>query len=197
MKQKDNIPIISWIKITDYMHSWLQDELGGVRIRDQRMVSLQYLPGAKNVLRMETENDMQEHSIIVKSMSDRRMNCVRASISFDPNITKQLYNITAEDIKLFLPIESPKMCVNEYGAIRPWTHDICMGRVMATKMQHIVREAFWTAVGTFAKEYAIEHSNEHYAQVEMIEAFCDKTSTQKQYVETIRREWQRRCKRSI
>ena len=61
MEKSYKVPPIVWLRVTDYMHGWLQYELGGdARVRDQRVVCVQHLPGAREVLRMETVDDMVE-----------------------------------------------------------------------------------------------------------------------------------------
>ena len=41
-------PPIVWLKMTDYIHGWLQHELGGAAmVGDQRVVCVQDLPGAR------------------------------------------------------------------------------------------------------------------------------------------------------
>lgn len=177
------------------MHGWLQEELGGIMVREQRVVSVQHLSGAREVLRMQTTNDTIEVKHIEKSMSATRMNCVRAGLSLDAHATEQLYGITTEQINLFIPIECPKMCMTPNGVLRPWTLDVCMGKEQATRMQQVIREAFWARVAEFNKEYAVQQNGEHYPAVEMIEEFCHQTKTPEMYVEAMRREWQRRCKR--
>ena len=52
-------PVVTWLKVTDYMHGWLQRELGGgAMIGGKRVVSLGHLDGAHDVLRMETADDV-------------------------------------------------------------------------------------------------------------------------------------------
>lgn len=196
MERKYRIPTITWLKVTDYMHGWLQEELGGgARVCDQKVVSVQHLKGAREVLRMETVNDMTDPKPVEKSMSGTRMNCVRAGLALDAHATEQLYGVTKEQARLFVPIECPKMCMTTNGVLRPWTLDVCMGKSQATKMQQILREAFWQEVAEFDEEYALQQGGEHYPAVEMIEAFCTQTNTPDLYVEAMRREWQRRQKR--
>lgn len=196
MERKYKTPPITWLKVTDYMHGWLQEELGGgARIRDQRVVSVQHMLGAREILKMETVDDMMEPNPVKKSMSGTRMNCILAGLALDQQATEHLYGITKEQVKLFVPIECPKMCMTKNGVLRPWTLDICMGMDQSTKMQHVIREAFWNAVKEFNVEYSIKNDGKYYPSVEMIEAFCCHTNTPDVHVEAMRREWQRRCKR--
>lgn len=195
MRQITNIPAITWLKITDYQHGWLQNEFGGIEVHNQRVVSVQHIRGAKEIMRMEAISDVAERKPIEKSMSDTRMNCLLVGMKLDANTTEQLYGIPENQIELFVPIECPRMCMTKCGVLRPWTLDVCMSREQATKLQQLIREEFWGAVTLFSKEYAIQQKGEYYPQVEMIEAFCDLTNTPSIYVETIRREWQRRLKR--
>lgn len=196
LKASNKLPTVTWLRVTDYMHGWLQEELGGISIREQRVLSVQHLKGAKEVMRMPTVDDIMEAKPVDKSMSVTRMNCVLTGMDLDAHVTEQLYGINREQIKQFVPIECPKMCITKNGVLRPWTPDVRMSREQATKMQQVIRDAFWQSVADFNTEYAIQQDGEHYPVVEMIEEFCMKTNTPALHVEALRREWQRRCKRT-
>jgi len=189
-------PPIVWLKVTDYMHAWLQYELGGgARIRDQRVVSVQHIPGARAVLRMETEEDIMEPRRVLNAMSGTRHNCLVCGLDLDPAVIEQTYGMTAATMKLFVPIEAPKMCLTKHGVLRPWTLDICLGKEQASAMQRLLRGEFWKAVDAFNLRYARKMEGRKYPQVDMIEAFCQETGTPDIYVDAMRREWQRRVKR--
>lgn len=191
------MPAICWLKVTDYMHGWLQYELGAdIRIKKQRVVCVQHLPGAREILRMETVEEMLDPKPIGAAMSATLRNCLTAGITLDPDVVEKMYGATKELMALFLPIECPKMCLTKYGVLRPWTMDVCFSRKQVTALQRLLRDEFWKAVGEFAEEYAQKHVGERYAQVDMVEEFCSKTATPGMYVDTIRREWQRRVKRT-
>lgn len=197
MSEKNyKIPAIVWLKMTDYTHGWLQFELGGgARVKNQRVVCVQHLPGARRVLRMEAVEDMMERKPIGNAMSATRKLCMEAGLEIDPDTMEKEYGVTQERLELFVPVECPKMCMTKHGVLRPWTLDVCFGKEQATAMQALLRAEFWKAVEEFDREYAQSMDGEKYPAVEMIEAFCAKTETPDLYVEAMRREWQRRCKR--
>jgi len=60
----------------------------------------------------------------------------------------------------------------------------------------LLRETFWQGVAEYNHEYARRQEGRKYAAVDMIEAFCRDTETSDLYVDALRREWQRRCKRA-
>ena len=189
-------PPIVWLKMTDYIHGWLQHELGGAAmVGDQRVVCVQDLPGARDVLRMETLEDMMEPGKTANAMSDTRKNCLCAGMALDPAVVERQYGITQEAMKLFVPVECPKRRMTKNGVLRPWTLDTCLGKEQASALQRLLRGEFWKAVDTFNLGYARKMGGRKYPQVDMIEAFCQETGTPDLYVETIRREWQRRVKR--
>ena len=190
------LPPIVWLRVTDYMHGWLQWELGGgTRIRDQKVVSVQHLPGAKAVMMMETMYDMMEKKPVGNAMSGTRKNCIMAGLDIDEDAMRQEYGVTRDSMKLFVPIECPRLCMTQRGVLRPWTLDVCLGKSQANALQRLLRQAFWEGVDEFDRRYAAKMEGRKYYAVDMIEAFCEETDTPDLYVETIRREWQRRQKR--
>ena len=194
--REGNQPAMAWLRVTDYIHGWLERELGGeVMAHGRRVVSLQHLPGAKAAFRMQAAEDTMEPVKVKDSMSVTRRNCIEAGMTLDAEATAELYGVTREELALFVPVECPKVCLTRLGVIRPWTWDVSFGRQQATKLQGIVREAFWTAVTDFDQEYVEEQGGRRYAAKEMIEAFCKETRTPSYHVDAIRREWQRRKKR--
>ena len=198
MKEKNYpIPPIVWLKVTDYMHAWLQRELGGgARVKDQRVVCLQHLPGAREILRMETVSDIELGVMkIGNAMSGNRKNMLAAGMVIDAGVIKEDYGMTPELMNLFVPIECPKLCLTKYGVLRPWTLDVNMSHEQASAMQRLIRQTFWQAVEDYNTAYAMKMDGRKYPAIDMIEDFCDITKTPDEYVETIRREWQRRVKR--
>ena len=196
MEKTYKIPSIVWLKVTDFMHGWLEYELGGaVRVREQRVLSVQHLPGAREVLRMETVEDMMEKKASGNAMSATRKNCIEAGLDIDAATMEREYHVTREMLRLFMPIECPKMCLTKNGVLRPWTLDVCFGVKQATALQKLLRREFWNAVEEFDEKYQQEQGGRYYPAIEMIEEFCAETKTPDLYVEAIRREWQRRVKR--
>lgn len=197
MEKSYKVPPIVWLRVTDYMHGWLQYELGGdARVRDQRVVCVQHLPGAREVLRMETVDDMVEIKPVGNAMSATRRNCITAGLDLDPQVVERLYGMTREALALFVPVECPRMCLTGNGVLRPWTLDVCLGKEQASAMQRLLRQAFWDAVEDFDREYAARMNGRKYPAVDMIEDFCARTGTPDLYVMAMRREWQRRVKRA-
>ena len=196
MEKNYKLPPITWLKVTDFIHCWLQSELGGaLRVMDQKVVSIQHLDGARDVLMMETDEDMLGIKKVDRSMSATLKNCIETGLSLDPSMIEATYGVTREMLKLFVPIECPKMCLTKGGVMRPWVPTVNFGRQQAAALQQLLRDEFWKAVEAYSREYAMKQGGNHYAQVKMIEAFCRETKTPDLHVEALRREWQRRCKR--
>jgi len=196
MDQKNyKLPQVAWLKVTDYMHGWLQHELGcGAKIGDQRVVCLQHLPGAKEALRMETDEDLMDVRPVGNAMSASRRNCVNIGLAMDQRAMEQFYGVTAEQLKLFVPVECPKRCLTKYGVLRDWTNDVSFGREQASALQRVVRAGYWEAVGEFNAEYARLHGKK-FPAIEMVEAWCRETGTSEVHAEAIKREWNRRVAR--
>ena len=194
-KKTYKTPPIAWLKVTDYMHGWLQHELGsGAMIRDQRVVCLQHLPGIKEVMRMESAEDSAENKLVCNSMSAIRKNCVFAGVGLDSKMIEREYGLNEKMLELFVPIECSKNCMTKEGVLRPWNLNVAFGKEQATALQRLIRQAFWDAVEEYNVEYASKQDGK-YPAVEMIESFCIETHTPDIYAEVIRREWQRRVQR--
>lgn len=192
-KKTYGAPPIVWLKVTDFMHGWLQRELGGeARIGEQHVISIHHLPGARDIFRMQILEDMMEKRPPGNAMSGTRKNCFCAGLSIDPEVMEREYGVTKELMAQFVPIECPKMCMTRNGVLRPWTLDICFGKEQATAFQRLLRKEFWNAVEEFDREYAAGLKGRKYPAIEMVEEFCRRTKTPDLYAQAIRREWQRR-----
>lgn len=190
------LPAIVWLRVTDYMHGWIQYELGGgARVKDQKVVCTFDLPGAREVLRMETQEEMLDPRPVGNSMSDTWKNCIEAGLALDGAVTERLYGITTKKMKLFVPVECPRRCMTKNGVLRPWTLNVNFGKRQARMMQDLLRNEFWKAVAEFDRRYAARMGGRKYPAVDMIEDFCRETGTPDLYAEAMRREWQRRVKR--
>ena len=200
------MPVVVWLKVTDYMHGWLQKELvGGTRIGGKRVVSLQHLDGARDVLRLETCNDVtgdgdgEEVEMVPDvqelSMSMNRWSCIDAGLSLDPKAVERHYGIGREDLALFVPVECPRTCLTPDGVLRPWTSDRCFGRQQANELLKILRKAFWRGVADFDREYASRQDGDDYPAIDMIEAFCREMNTSDLHADALRREWMRQRKK--
>lgn len=188
--------MVVWLKMTDYMHGWLQHELGcALMIKEQHVVCVQHLEGARDVFRMESSEEELKSGPIGISISCIRKNCIDAGMDIDQETVEKAYGVSKKDLKLFVPIECPKMCMTVSGVLRPWTEEVNFGQHQATALQKLLRGEFWKAVESFDKSYAAKMDGKKYPAVNMIEAFCAETKTSDEYVEYIRREWQRRQKR--
>lgn len=188
------LPAIVWLKVTDYMHGWLQYELGGsIRMGDKKVISVQHLPGAREILRMETE--MEVRKPVGLAVSATWWNCIEAGMTIDRETVERVFGLTREDLEMFEPVECPKICLTKGGVLRPWTNDVCFSKRQASAMQQLLRDTFWQAVEQFDRSYAQKMDGKKYPAVDMIEAFCAETKTPDLYVAAIRREWQRRQKR--
>lgn len=204
MSEKNyKLPVVTWLKVTDYMHGWLQKELGGsVRTGGKLVICLQ-IPDRereiRDVFRMETSDDMAAAGRAggcENTLSATRRNCIVAGMELDETTVERMYGITREELDLYVPIECPKVCLTRDGVLRPWTNDTCFGQRQATAMQRLLREAFWQGVADYNNEYARKLGGEKYAAIDMIEAFCADTGTSELCAQAMRREWQRRVKRS-
>lgn len=197
MERTGKMPVVIWLKVTDYMQSWLQKELGCAHwIKDQRVICVQHLPGAKDTMMMETLDDVATPVPVSIVMSAVRMNIITAGMELDPEVIARDYSLTAESLDGFMPIECPKMCLTQAGVLRPWTLSISMTVKQAMQLQKVLREAFWEAVAAFDAKYAEQAGNNRYPAKEMLEAFCQETGTSDVHVDAMRREWQRRSKKS-
>ena len=190
------LPQVAWLKVTDYMHGWLQRELGGAaKIGEQRVVCLQHLPGAREALRMETDEDLMDVKPVGNAMSATRRNLVNLGIAFDKEVMEAFYGVTAEQLKLFVPIECPDRCMTKYGVLREWTNEVSFGHKQAGALQQVVRAGYWEAVGEFNAEFARRLGRNDYTSIEMVEAWCKETGTSEVHAEAIKREWNRRVAR--
>lgn len=189
-------PAICWLRITDFIQGWVQHELGGgAQVKDYRVVSIQHLPGARRVLRMETLYEPMGKGQIGNSISATWRNALDAGLKIDPTAMEQNYGATKDSLMQYQPIECPRLCMTRRGVLREWTLDVNFGSKQAKAVQRLLRDAFWKAVQDFSDRYASEHRDEKYAQIDMIEAFCHETNTPDLYADPMRREWQRRIKR--
>lgn len=191
------VPPICWLKITDYMRPWMEHELGGeVRAGEQRVICIQHLKGARDILKMETREEMLEQREVGNVMSATLRNCIEAGLKLDEGTVVRMYGIRKEDLKAFMPIECPKNCLTKNGVLRTWTNDVYFGRKQALELMRLLREEYWKAVGDYNNRYKKQKKGRWYPAVEMIEEFCAETNTPDLYIDVIRREWQRRSKRS-
>jgi len=196
MEKNLKSPIVVWLRVTDYMHGWIQsDMVGEVRVGEQRVVCLQHLPGVREVMKMRTAPDESSRNKIPNAMSAMRHNCLSAAIEMDADWVKKEYGVTADQLELYVPVECPDMCVNSEGVMRPWLPDVSFSHAQASELQRVLRSAFWQAVARFNHQYARQMNGKRYAAVDMIEAWCTHTHTPDTYVDAMRREWQRRVKR--
>ena len=197
------MPVVAWLRVTDFMQGWIQKELGGgTRMGGKRVVSVQHLEGGRDALRMETANDVtgddpdaEEPDVQEQSLSATRWSCIDAGLTIDAVATERLYGISREELQQFVPLEGTVTCLTPLGVLRPWTSDRCFGRQQSTALQRVLREAFWRGVAEYDREYARRMEGEKYAVIDMIEAFCRDTGTSDLHADAMRREWMRQRKR--
>lgn len=196
------MPVVTWLKVTDYMHDWIQKELaGGARMGGKKVVCVQHLDGARDVLRMETCNDVTGDEetmvpdVVENTLSATRWNCIDAGLTLDPKTVERLYGIGREELALFVPVECPRTCLTPLGILRPWTSDRCFGRKQTVALLKLLREAFWRGVAEFDREYARSLEGDDYAVIDMIEAFCRRYGTSDIHADAMRREWTRQRKK--
>ena len=188
---------VVWLKVTDYMHGWILKELGGdSMIREQRIACLQQLPGFRDIMRMCSEKDSPENQFVGDSISSARWGMIDLGLGIDDEMICRVYGVDKDVLKLFIPVECPKMRMTETGVLRPWESNVCFGRRQAAALQKLLRAAFWNAVADYNQIYARQFGFRHYAAKDMLESFCNDTDTPDFYVDAMRREWQRRVRRN-
>ena len=122
------LPPIVWLRVTDFIHAWLQHELSGeLIVKDQRVVCVQHLEGAREVFRMATVNDIKEKNPAATSLSAVKRNCIAEGIDLDEETVTDQCRVLKEDLRMFVPIECPKVCMTLSGVLRPWTLEITFG----------------------------------------------------------------------
>ena len=193
------MPAIVWLRVNEWMMGWMSYELGGkVMVNGRRVVCLQHLDGARDILRMETVDDVElsPDLPVDLSLSAQRYSMLQAAMTLSPEAAERMYHLSLEQLQQFVPIEVPRVRLTEEGLLREWGGDAAFGKHQAKELLRLVRNYFWEGVERFAVRYAREHEGEAYAQEDMIVAFCRMTKTSELHIEAIRREWQRRCKRA-
>lgn len=183
------IPMV-WLKMSSYMHGWLDYELGcAVMAHGKHVLCVQHLEGARDVLRMESMEDQMTPGQTQAAMSVTRRNCIEAGMVLNAEVVERMYGVTKETLALYVPVECPKMCLTKLGVLRPWTRDVTFSKAQAQAMQKLLNGFFWKSVADFDARYVHEgrHSDE-----KMLEAFCKATRTPDVYVAALRREWQRK-----
>lgn len=198
MAKNFRMPAIVWLRVVGFVSGWLVYEYGSkAMVNDRKVVCLEPLDGARDILRMETVDDMElsPDLPVELSLSAARYGVISAAMALSPETAERMYHISQEQMLQFVPIECPWLRLTQDGLLREWGGDTMLGDAQAKALLRLLREAFWEDVERFAARYAREHEGERYAQEDMIEAFCRMTKTSDIHVEAIRREWQRRCKR--
>ena len=195
MTHSTTIPI-AWLHITGYAHDWLSNEYGGsVRLYGKPVVSIAHLSGAKDILRMETVDDMAAPEDSRLAMSAMRMDCMEAGIALSPETIRRMYGMTAEQLKMFVPIECPKMALTKYGVLRPWNRTTSFGKRQAMALNRLLMKNFWQAIEDYNTALC-EAGKAPGTAISVIEGFCEKTGTGEIWIEDLRREWQRRVARN-
>lgn len=193
------MPAIVWLRVTEFIGGWLDYEVGSkVMVNGRRVVCLQHLDGVRDILRMESVDDVElsPDLPVDLSLSASRYSMLQAAMTLSPEATERMYHLSPEQMQQFVPIECPRLRLTQEGLLRPWSGDAMLGDAQAKALLRLLRHYFWEDVERFAGRYAREHEGEKYAQEDMIAAFCRLTKTSDLHIEAMRREWQRRCKRA-
>lgn len=192
------MPAIAWLRVTGFLSGWLVYEYGSkVMVNGRRVVCLHHLDGVRDILRMETVDDMElsPDLPVELSLSAQRYSMLYAAMTLSPEVTERMYHLSLEQLLQFVPVECPRLRLTQEGLLREWRGDAMFGEQQAKELLRLLRRYFWEDVDEFARRYARKHEGEKYAQEDMVAAFCRMTKTSDIHVEAIRREWQRRCKR--
>ena len=196
---------MTWLRMTGYMHGWLDYEFGGeIFIYGHRVLSLYHLPGVREILRMQTEDDILDVTSPGDAsktdptrwaMSALRMDCMRAGISLGPSCVEQMYGVDKEQLDTFVPVECPSTALTANGVLRPWQRTTSLGCHQAMSLIKLLRDTFWNVVSEFDEKFTAMRHGEYYTTREMVEEFCRATKTPDLYAEELRREWQRKNQR--
>ena len=166
-----------------------------MRLYGKPVVSIAHLSGAKDILRMETVDDMAASEDSRLAMSAMRMDCMEAGIARSPETIRRMYGMTAEQLKMFVPIECPKMALTKYGVLRPWNRTTSFGKRQAMALNRLLMKNFWQAIEDYYSALC-KAGKAPITAISMIEGFCDETGTSEIWTTDLRREWQRRVARS-
>lgn len=184
-------PPVAWLSVTTYMHHWLCREFGGaVHLHEKPVLSISHLPGAREILRMQTQDDVMKPAQMRWSLSAMQMDCLKAGIRVGPKAVESMYNMTPEMLNTFLPIECPRMALTTNGVMRPWNRVISFGQSQAFALTKLLRNTFWQAVGDYESRFQWPEGAQH-TTIAMIEGFCADTGTPDIFAADLRREWQR------
>ena len=187
---------VAWLHMTGYAHDWLFNEFGGsVRLYGKPVVSIAHLTGAKEILRMEAIDDMTASEDSRLAMSAMRMDCMEAGIVLNQETIRKMYGITPEHLKLFVPIECPKMALTKYGVLRSWGRTMSFGKRQAMALNRLLMKNFWQAIEDYYSALC-KAGKAPVTAISMIEGFCDETGTSEIWATDLRREWQRRVARN-
>lgn len=195
--ERKKIPAICWLRVTNYMHDWVAHEMCcTLKANRQNIVCLQHLEGVRDIMRMESYEDIElKAGRVENAMSAKRYRVVKAAMEVSETATSRLYGIDREALGLYMPIECPPVCMTKNGVLRKWTDNVCFTHDQATALQRRLRDYFFEQLAEFDSYYAEQMGKRPYPAIDMVEAFCDEKDVNDMYADTIRREWQRRLKR--
>ena len=184
-------PSVSWLLMTEYTHDWLYNEFGGsIELHDRKIISVQHLPGARRILRMETQEDVLEPGKTRWAMSAMKMDCMELGIGIGPKNIKDQYGLTPEQLRLFVPVECPRMALTSFGVLRPWSRNTSFGHQQALELIKFLREKFWQAVNNHKTK--MEDMGEPPSTAkQLIESFVADYNIREIYIDDLRREYQR------
>ena len=184
-------PAISWLYMTEYTHDWLYNEFGGnILLHERKIISIHHLKGARQILRMETVEDVLEPGNTRWAMSAMKMDCMQLGIGIGPNNIKEQFGLTKEQLRMFVPIECPRMALTSNGVLRPWSRNTSFGRSQSIELMRFLRDKFWQAVEEHKAKMEADGKTPQTA-IQLIESFCEDNNINEVYLDDLRREWQR------
>lgn len=187
---------ICWLRITDYMREWTRTTLGNSkRVKDEPVLDILSLEGVQSALLMPTSDGLPGFGTLGNAMCDTWHAALTVGLEMDAQGMEKEFSITREMLEQYLPVACPAIAITMDGSTHPWNRDTCFGKQQASAVLRLIRDAFWSAVGNYAVQYENAHFGTKYAQIDMLESFCKDYRINDTYLEAMRREWQRRCKR--
>lgn len=187
---------ICWLRITDYMREWARTTLGSPkRVKGEPVLDILSLEGVQSVLLMPTSDGLPGFGSLGNAMCDTWHAALTVGLDMDAQGMEKEFGITREMLVQYIPVACPAVAITTDGSTHPWNRDTSFGKQQAAAILRLIRDAFWSVVGNYAIQYEDANFGIKYAQIDMLESFCKDYRINDTYLEAMRREWQRRCKR--
>jgi hypothetical protein len=195
-EMKKKTPIIIWLKVTDYMHGWLDYEYAGtLHVHGKPIITMFCHDEIRDILKKEVIMLWNMEEKMGNSVPSVQMAIFENALDINEEKCREVYGFTRELMNSYIPFECPRQCLTRYGVLRPWGINVNLKPKQAIAIQKFIRQEFWEAVAEFDEKYKKKMDGKKYPAVAMIEDFCRMTHTPDKYVEAIRREWQRQAKK--